>query len=124
LTDASGNGNNGTLNGFASAGTESNWLAGSLIVTGITCTTLNTSNFEVVNNIKMYPNPTNNFVTVEVSKLTNAKLQVIDITGKMLMNQHLNSSLNYVGLQQLNSGLYLFKVVSDEGSFTSRIIKN
>jgi Concanavalin A-like lectin/glucanases superfamily/Secretion system C-terminal sorting domain/Ig-like domain CHU_C associated len=124
LTDASGNANNGTLSGFTKTGATSNFLAGSPIVTGTTCTTLNTSNFEVSNNIKMYPNPTNNIVTVEVNDLTNAKLQVVDITGKILMNQALNTSSNTVDVTQLPTGMYFFKVTSNEGTTTNKIVKN
>ncbi len=124
LTDTSGNANNGTLTNFALTGTTSNWLAGSPIVTGTNCAVLSTSNFEIANNIKMYPNPTSNFVTVEVNNLTNAKLQVLDITGKTLMNQALNTSSNNVDVQHLPSGMYLFKVSSNEGTSTGKIIKN
>jgi hypothetical protein len=126
LTDASGNANNGTLTNFARTGTTSNFLSGSPIVTGTTCTTLtlSNSNFEIANNIKMYPNPANNFVTVEVNNLTNAKLQVLDVTGKVLMNESLNNTTNSVNVQQLPTGLYFFKVTSNEGTATSKIIKN
>ena len=126
IADASGNANNGALTNFARTGTTSNFLSGSPITTGNTCTTLtlSNSNFEIANNIKMYPNPTNNIVTVDVNNLTNAKLQVLDITGKILRNQVLNTSSNTVDVQQLPSGMYLFKVSSNEGTATSKIVKN
>lgn len=85
---------------------------------------LSTSNFEMANNIKMYPNPINNLVTVEVKNLTNAILQVVDISGKILINQSLNTSSNTVNVSQLPTGLYFFKVSSNEGEATSKIIKN
>lgn len=126
VADSSGNANNGALTNFARTGTTSNFLSGSPITTGNTCTTLtlSNSNFEIANNIKMYPNPTNNIVTVDVNNLTNAKLQVLDITGKILRNQVLNTSSNTVDVQQLPSGMYLFKVSSNEGTATSKIVKN
>jgi len=124
LTDASGNANNGTLTNFALTGSTSNFLAGSPIVTGTNCTVLSNESFEVANNIKMYPNPTNNIVVVEVYDLTNAKLQVVDITGKILMNQALNISSNTVNVAQLPTGMYFFKVTSNEGTTTNKIIKN
>ncbi|NHN28103.1 T9SS type A sorting domain-containing protein [Flavobacterium jejuense] len=125
LTDASGNANTGTLTNFDLIGTTSNWLAGSPITTGNTCTdlTLRNTNFEVANNIKMYPNPANSLIYIEVNNLTNATLQVLDITGKILMNQSLNTSSNNVDVSQLPTGLYLFKVSSNEGTTTSKIVK-
>ena len=93
--------------------------------TEIECSTvLSNESFEVSNHIKMYPNPTYNFVTVEVNNLTNVKLQVVDITGKILMNKALNSNSNNVDVQLFPSGMYLFKVSSNEGVSTSKIIKN
>jgi hypothetical protein len=80
--------------------------------------------FEVNSKIKMYPNPSSNFVTIEVTSLTNAKLQVLDVTGKVLMNESLNNTTNSVNVQQLPTGLYFFKVTSNEGTATSKIIKN
>jgi hypothetical protein len=61
---------------------------------------------------------------VEVYDLTNAKLQVVDITGKILMNQALNISSNTVDVTQLPTGMYFFKVTSNEGTTTNKIIKN
>jgi hypothetical protein len=72
----------------------------------------------------MYPNPSSNFVTIEVTSLTNAKLQVLDVTGKVLMNESLNNTTNSVSVQQLPTGLYFFKITSNEGTATSKIIKN
>jgi hypothetical protein len=124
LTDATANANNGTLNNFALTGATSNWLAGSPVTTGNTCAVLNTSNFEISSKLKMYPNPSSNFVTIEVTSLTNAKLQVLDVTGKVLMNESLNNTTNSVSVQQLPTGLYFFKITSNEGTATSKIIKN
>lgn len=126
LTDASGNVNNGTLTNFAKTGSTSNWLSGSPIVTGTTCSTqtLSNSDFAVATNIKMYPNPTNNFVTVEVNNLTNATLEVVDVTGKILMTQSLDENSNKVDLQKLPFGMYFFKVNTTQGNTVSKVIKN
>lgn len=124
LLDASSSANNGTLNGFALTGSSSNWASGSPVVTGSTCATLNTNSFEVGSSIKMYPNPANSILFIEVAQLSNAKLQVLDITGKVLMNKDLNNNSNTVDINHLTAGLYLFRVTSNEGTSTNKIIKN
>lgn len=42
LTDASGNGNNGTLTNFALSGLTSNWVSGGAVTTGVSCIAANT----------------------------------------------------------------------------------
>ena len=124
LTDSSGNNHTGNLNVFALNGSLSNWLSGSTIVTGTTCATLSNNSFSINSKLKIYPNPTQNDVTIQFDALTNPKLQVLDINGRILMNQELNNTSNTINTSNLPTGLYLFKVSSNEGSSVSKVIKN
>lgn len=87
------------------------------------CDALSTDNFGIAK-CKVYPNPTHNNVNIEFDNLSNAKLQVLDFNGRVLMNQSLNNTSNTVNTNNLPSGMYLFKVTSDEGSATRKVIKN
>ena len=116
--------NNGTLTNFALNGTISNWKAGSPITTGNTCSPiLSSGDFSVQSNIRIYPNPTQNQLTIQVENLTNVGLQILDLNGRILMNQKLNSNTNFVDTSNLPSGIYLFTISSDEGSTTSKVVK-
>jgi hypothetical protein len=124
LTDSSVTANNGTLFNFGLTGTTSNWLSGSPIVTGTTCGALGTTSFEIASKLNIFPNPATNNVTILFADLNNAKLEVLDITGKVLMKQSLNLNSNTVNIEKLPAGMYLFKVTSNEGTATSKVIKN
>lgn len=125
LTDASSNGYNGTLNSFALNGSTSNWTAGSNIVSGDNCAPfLSTTNFELNHQLKLYPNPATNEVTIQFESLTNPQLEVIDVNGRILLNQPLDYTSNKLNIAALPLGMYLFKINSKEGIVMSKIIKN
>jgi hypothetical protein len=73
--------------------------------------------------LKLYPNPTKNELFINAKNLTNTKLDVLDINGKILFNQALNST-NTIDTSKLSNDIYLFKITSDEGSIIEKIIKN
>lgn len=80
-------------------------------------------NFVMKDNLQLYPNPTKNNLFINTKDLTNTKLEVSDSNGKLLFNQILNST-NTIDTSNLSNGMYLFKVTSDEGSLTTKVIKN
>jgi hypothetical protein len=122
LTDASGNANNGTLTNFALTGTTSNFLSGSPIVTGTTCTTLNATNFEVANNIKMYPNPTNGIFTIETQEVST--VEVFDMIGKKVYSNKLSVGSSTIDLSNYTNGIYLLTVTNQKGNSNSfKLIK-
>jgi sugar lactone lactonase YvrE len=85
---------------------------------------------ELVGNIKIYPNPTVdyiNIVTKESLKVQNIKLY--DVTGKLLENikeDEINSLNSYNSLKKkINTpGIFLLRITSNEGIFHKRIIRN
>jgi len=84
---------------------------------------LSNTDFEFRNKFRIYPNPALNIVTISFEDLKNAKLEVIDITGKLLMKKELNVSSNTIDIEKLPSGLFFFKVSSQEGTATTKVIK-
>jgi uncharacterized delta-60 repeat protein len=86
---------------------------------------LSTTAFDFLNNyVKIYPIPATSSVTIETQKLDNANVAVSDINGRVLFTQKLNNTLNNVNIENLATGMYLFKVTSNQGSATSKVIKN
>ena len=122
LLDSAGS-NNGTLTNFALTGATSNWKAGSTVATGNTCTVLQNESFNVSTNFKIYPNPTKNIVNIDVLNLDNALVEVYDINGRQLFTQKLNNTTNNVNIENLAAGVYMFKVTSNQGTATSKVIK-
>jgi hypothetical protein len=80
-------------------------------------------NFDLNSNIKIYPNPASNNLNIELNDLSNANLQVVDYTGKVVVKQPLNSADNNINIEQLATGVYLFQVNSSEGSLIRKVVK-
>ncbi|MGB0431674.1 MAG: T9SS type A sorting domain-containing protein [Bacteroidia bacterium] len=77
-----------------------------------------------INSFEVYPNPSNGLVNVN-GLSANANVQVLDLSGKVILNQ--KASLNtQIDISGLNNGLYMLKVIDLESnkSFTKRLIKN
>jgi hypothetical protein len=99
-------------------------LAGCTVTSA--CTTVGTlgiNNFELNSKIKIYPNPTTNNVTIDLQDLENASVEVSDINGRVLFSQRLNNNSNQIKIDNLSSGMYLFKVNSNQGIQTSKVMK-
>lgn len=122
LTDSAGS-NNGTLTNFTLSGNISNWKSGSVVSTGNTCTVLENESFNVNTNFKIYPNPTKNIVNIDVLNLDNTSVEVYDINGRQLFSQKLNNTTNTVNIENLAAGVYMFKVISNQGTATNKVIK-
>lgn len=124
LTDSSAMASNGTLVNFALTGTTSNWLSGSVIVTGNMCTPfLSTPGFDISSNFKIYPNPAITVVTIDLLSLDDSNLEVFDNNGRKIFTQQLKDNSNKINLENLASGMYLFKVNSNKGSAISKVVK-
>jgi hypothetical protein len=76
----------------------------------------------IINYIKkpkaiLYPNPTNGILNIGNKNLT--KIQLFDLTGKILKEFNPNP---LVDLSNFSKGIYLIKLISDEGIMTDKII--
>lgn len=76
----------------------------------------------ILDNIKIYPNPTTGFVTIQLEhNETIHKIEIIDMLGKIVYSQ--NSSSNTIDLCTLHSGSYFIKTFANEKVFLKKIIK-
>ena len=82
--------------------------------------TLSVSSIENSFNLNIYPVPTTNYLNI-ASKTTIKSVDIIDITGKLVLKiKSPNKTLN---VSQLKNGIYLLKLYSKNGFSTKRIIK-
>lgn len=87
----------------------------------ITNATLGTSDFSN-ENIKMYPNPTSSILNLNfLNQKTIDKVVVVDISGKIVLQQNQNTS--QINVEKLAKGLYIIEVYSQNGKFSSKFIK-
>lgn len=88
----------------------------------ITNSTLGSSTFSD-EKIKMYPNPTTSVLNFNFSNEINvAKIKVMDITGKTVLQQ--NQNFTQIDVEKLTSGLYIIEIFTENDKFTSKFIKN
>ncbi|MEY3049779.1 MAG: hypothetical protein RL365_1817 [Bacteroidota bacterium] len=78
------------------------------------------------NLVSIYPNPTENKVTIalgELAKETN-QIDVLDITGKTVRQlSHLNGSVAELELSNLAKGIYHVVISMNQGTITKQVIK-
>lgn len=77
-----------------------------------------------LDNVTIYPNPTNNIITVNIDDNTeNVQLEIIDVLGKTVFQTNLKETKTSFNLNQYPNGVYIFKVSSNNISYTEKIIK-
>ncbi|MDY0202191.1 MAG: T9SS type A sorting domain-containing protein [Tenuifilaceae bacterium] len=77
-------------------------------------------------NIKAYPNPTNNYVFIEVDgEITNLKYEVYTVNGLNIAEKPFDSNPQNIAFGQLNSGVYLIRIQRDNQTIrTLRVVKD
>ena len=107
---------------------RANWSCGS---SGITNSVTNTisilplavNEFELASKLKLYPNPAKDLLYIYFENLTNPAVTICDVNGRMLKKIALDKSSNTIVISDLETGVYLFKIESDEGMVTKYIVK-
>lgn len=85
---------------------------------------LSSSDFDK-NKFKIYPNPTNNSVSVDFEDSQITRYVIYDIQGREILNNNQQFSSSFdIDLSSFNSGIYLLKLSTDKGDFTQKVIKN
>jgi len=84
-------------------------------------TSLNTVN-TTTDQFAYYPNPVKDLLHFKGNDSVKS-VQVYDLLGKLILNQHSNSIVN-VDLSAFQQGTYILKATTEKGTYTSKIIKN
>lgn len=95
-----------------------------LIIDNFTVTEVLSNTQFSENSFSVTPNPAKDFVTISTSLETSLQsVSIIDINGRIVKNVSLNGTEGNVNISDLTSGIYMMKIVSDEGTVTKKIIK-
>lgn len=78
-------------------------------------------NSSIEDMIKVYPNPTNSFITVSTDNLYN--INIMDISGRILIKLDMINNIEKIDLNILNTGVYIMQLSNENGIFTKKIIK-
>lgn len=75
----------------------------------------------VVNELKIYPNPGNDKLSIETNNASWQTLQVYDITGKLVLTQSINGNTT-INTSALNEGVYNVSIISTNGVANKRLV--
>jgi hypothetical protein len=70
----------------------------------------------------LYPNPTNNEVTLTFDS-NEAQVVIYDTQGKHIQTKSIHSG-EQVSLKEVETGVYFFEVITEKGSAVKRVVKN
>ncbi len=74
--------------------------------------------------IAIAPNPTRDIITITTeTDLQNASIELVDMSGRTLVQQQINTTITSLSLEAFPAGIYVVHIRSDEGYATKRIIK-
>ncbi|HEX9826003.1 MAG TPA: endonuclease [Flavobacteriaceae bacterium] len=83
---------------------------------------LGTDDFKDHNSISMFPNPVkNNFVYFSTTQ--NINVIIYDILGKEVKVENINPNRDFVDVSTLHKGIYLVRLISEDGQVTKKLIK-
>lgn len=86
---------------------------------------LSTNSFINKNNIKIYPNPVSNYLTIKNPSLANLQLQVINQMGQIVIDRGQNDSSKSLDVSTLSKGLYFLNINTEGNKIqTIKFIKN
>ena len=78
--------------------------------------------------IQIYPNPAHTILFISLPPdsidITNAKIRMLDVTGKLIKEMHTFGSLNSMNVNNLASGTYIIEISDSRKQFIRKVIKN
>jgi hypothetical protein len=67
----------------------------------------------------IFPNPSNSDVTISFeNQNTNYKIEIFDLSGKLIISTITNQNTYHVYKNTLNSGVYFIKITDSEGKYS------
>ncbi len=80
---------------------------------------LGVNDFENEEVFDLYPNPTTETLTIETESKQQQELQLYDATGRLVLQQHLSTARQEIGVGHLPRGVYVAVLIT-EGIITAR----
>ena len=71
---------------------------------------------------QVYPNPANEFVTITLANRNLGELKIIDLTGKVVLQQTIQSN-DKISLGSISKGVYSLIVLQSNQTFHSKLVK-
>ena len=72
-------------------------------------------------NIEIYPNPAKN--NINITNSNNSIINIIDINGKTVLSDNVNSDMYNIDISKLNQGTYFVRIISEKVVTIKKLIK-
>ncbi|NEN23638.1 T9SS type A sorting domain-containing protein [Cryomorpha ignava] len=92
-------------------------LEGAPCITGI-------SKVETQNNTTIFPNPSQSAITIRNTDEVIRRIQMIDITGRVVLERNVNDHTYLLERGQLSDGVYLLQITFDNQQITKKVLFN
>jgi bilirubin oxidase len=101
---------------------EDDGMMGSFLV--IDTTNSSTENLENRSEIKIFPNPVNDYLRIKIDDVRLKEIKVVNMLGQDMNCKYtnLNSHIS-IFTSQLSSGIYFIKVTTDNNSYSTKFIR-
>jgi hypothetical protein len=81
-------------------------------------------NISLLNKIKVYPNPSSNYLKIDLQNINNASIRVFDITGKLILTEEKYFSNQSINISNLKAGVYFVRISKDKNHTLKKFVKN
>ena len=86
--------------------------------------TLNVNNVDLQSGVSIYPNPTNDYIYVNLpNEISKINIMILDVLGKKVFQKNVYNNKNKIEMSHLSNGVYFAKITHDSESKTFKIIK-
>lgn len=103
------------------AGTDNDFEFDNIYVS--TNEVMTTNNSLLPLEVKIYPNPTSNVLNIQAQEVIEA-IEVYNLLGHKLIQRVANQNKTTLSIANLNTGIYLVKVIARGKTYTTKVVKN
>ncbi len=87
----------------------------------VNCKTLGINTIEN-SNIKIYPNPANSILNIQIENAENSSYQMVNILGEVVLSGKLDNALNTINTNNLSNAIYILKITNNGNTQSFKII--
>ncbi len=91
-------------------------------IQNVTVSSTATNDTDWTSQVNIYPNPTSEWLNIDLPNAEDITLQIMDLSGKNVFNKKINTS-NPLNISDLSKGTYILKINFDEKIIFKKMVK-